>query len=127
MGKIIGCAIVVTDDFENILILKIKVKRGEKEAWSLISAELKGKETMEKCLAKAVKNTIKSLVFDLEEYKEFVVNKETKDTYVVYKGNIKEKPMLDKKYMDTMWIGRRNIHEYNLLDYEKDILEDILV
>ncbi|NLK95571.1 MAG: NUDIX domain-containing protein [Clostridiales bacterium] len=122
MSKVVGTKLIIKDDFNNVLILKRKVKRGQPESWCLIGSAVKGKETLEKCVNRAAKDTIKALVFDLEELGEYEIDNDTKEKVLVYLGNIKEKPMLDKNYVDTMWISKRNLSEYNLEDYEKNLL-----
>ncbi|WP_242863109.1 hypothetical protein [Clostridium botulinum] len=42
--NIIGCVLILKDDFNNILVLKKKVKRGQQEIWSLLNTPLKGKK-----------------------------------------------------------------------------------
>ena len=73
MVKITGCILVVMDDFKNVLLLKLKTKRGQEEKWSLISRKLKGKEDCEKCIEKALKTSIKTLIFDLNKVKEVAI------------------------------------------------------
>lgn len=124
MVKITGCILVVMDDFKNVLLLKLKTKRGQEEKWSLISRKLKGKEDCEKCIEKALKTSIKTLIFDLNKVKEVAINDE--ENYMLYVGNIKEKPMLDKAYSDYKWINKNTLSEYNVEEFEKNILEEIL-
>lgn len=122
MSKTIGTKLIIKDDFNNVLILKRKVKRGLPESWCLVGSDLKGKEDIEKCANRAVKDTVKALVFDLEKLGEYVIDDTSKDKVAVFQGNIKEKPLLDKGFVDTMWICKRNLIEYNLEDYEKNLL-----
>lgn len=126
MSTIIGCALIVKDDFKNVLILQKKVKRGEEEAWCLITSKLRGKETLEKSINRGVKDSIKALAFDLEELDEVIVNEETNESLKVFVANIKEKPMLDKLYVDYRWVNKNQIDNYNLQQYEKDILKKYL-
>lgn len=126
MDNVVGCTLVVKDDFNNVLILKKKVKRGQVESYSLINNKITGKAVTEKTVEKAVKTSIKCNVFDLKPLKEFVVDKESKEKHIIYVGNIKEKPSLDKGYVDFRWISKRQIEDYNLEDFEKEILNEIL-
>lgn len=126
MTNVIGCTLIVKDDFNNVLVLKKKVKKGQEEAFSLINNKIRGKEVTEKCVERAVKNSIKCVVFDLQPLKEFIVDNETKEKHIIYVGNIKERPMLDKSYIDFKWISKRQIDDHNLEDFEREILNDIL-
>lgn len=124
MSKIIGCSLIVKDDFNNFLILQKKVKRTEPEQWCLITSKLKGKETYEKSINRGVKDSIKSLAFDLEEVGEKQINDD--ESVMVFVADIKEKPMLDKSYKDCKWISERQIDDFSLSDYEKEILKEYI-
>ncbi|WP_455811235.1 hypothetical protein [Clostridium butyricum] len=45
MMKCTACTLIIKDDFENVLILKKKVKKGQIGKWSLLSQNLRGKES----------------------------------------------------------------------------------
>lgn len=122
MSNIVGCVLIVKDDFENSLILQKKVKRTEPEEWCLIRSKIKGKESYEKSINRGVKDCIKALAFDLESLGEVSISEENDEKVIVFVGNIKEKPMLDKAYVDYKWINRRQIDTVNLSDWEKDLL-----
>lgn len=126
MTNIIGCTLIVKDDFNNVLVLKKKVKKGQKESFSLINNKIRGKEVTEKCLERAVKSSIKCIIFDLQPLKEFIVDNQTKEKHIIYVGNIKERPMLDKSYVDFKWISKRQIDDHNLEEFEREIILDIL-
>ncbi|HEY5525479.1 MAG TPA: hypothetical protein VIK26_09130 [Clostridium sp.] len=125
MAKIIACSLIIKDDFNNVLILNKKVKRGEVETWSILNQTLKGKESHDKCITRCAKDILKSLVFEVEPLKEYIVDKEADESIMVYTGKIRERFMLDiKKYKDSKWIGLRNLQDYNFVDYEEQILKD---
>ena len=126
MANIVGCTLIVKDDFNNVLILKKKTKRGAVETYSLIHNKIRGKETTEKCVTRGVKDSIKCLVFDLQPLKEIVIDTEKDESHLLYVGNIKEKPMLDKGYSDCFWISKKQFDNYNLEDFEKEMLNNIL-
>lgn len=126
MSEIVGCTLVIKDDFNNVLVLKKKVKKGEAQQFCLINNKIRGKETTEKCINRGIKDTIKCIVFDMEPVKEIVVDKDNGHKHLLYVGNIKEKPVLEKGYTDFTWISKRQLDSYNLQDFEKDILVDIL-
>ncbi|MDD6796440.1 MAG: hypothetical protein PUE01_13725 [Clostridiaceae bacterium] len=124
MAKIVACNLIIKDDFHNVLILKKKVKRGEVETWSILTQKIRGKESHDKCITRCAKDSLKSVVFDVEPFKEFISNEEADESVMVYTGRIKEKIVLDKNYKDSSWIGVRNLEKYNLSELDKKILEE---
>ena len=125
MAKIIACSLIIKDDFNNVLILNKKVKRGEIETWSILNQNIKGKESHDKCISRCAKDTIKSLVFDVEPFKEYIVDQDADEAVMVYTGRIEERVALDtKKYIGNRWISLRSIENFNLTQFEKEILKD---
>jgi hypothetical protein len=125
MAKIIACSLIIKDDFNNVLILNNKVKRGEIETWSILNKKIKGKESHDKCITRGAKDAIKSLVFDAEPFKEYIVDKDSDESIMVYTGRIEDRVTLDlKKYIGNRWIGLRSIENFNLSQLEKEILND---
>lgn len=124
MSKIMGCSLVIKDDFNNVLILQKKVKKTEPEEWSLVSSKIRGKESYEKSINRGIKDCIKALAFDLEQVGEYIVDEENDESVMVFKANIKEKPMLDKSFIDYRWISKNQVVNYNLKEYEKAALRD---
>ncbi len=120
--KYVGCAEIIKDDFNNVLIVKKKAKRGSIGKWSLINQKLRGKESDEKCLARAAKDILKTLIFDNEFFKDFPINEE--ESIKVYVGNLKEKYILDKSYDEATWINKNRIDDYDLEELDKEILKE---
>lgn len=122
MGKNIGCSIIIKDDFNNVLIVQRKAKKSEPKLWSLCSRAMKGKDTKDKCLDKAAKEDLKSVLFDVSPFKEFVVDKETGDSIAVYTAIVKERVTLGNDIVASKWIGKRNVDSYEFSDIDKEIL-----
>lgn len=120
-----ACTLIIEDDFENVLILKKKAKKGQIGKWSLLSQNLRGKESDEKCLNKASNKILKTIIFDLKPYKEFVLNRELDEGIRVYKGEIKGRFVLDKSYDNAQWVNKTKLNEYEFDDIDKLIIEDI--
>lgn len=120
--SIIGCVLILKDDFNNILVLKKKVKKGQKEIWSLIDAPLKGKKDYEKPLSKVVNKILKTVIFKLEEFKEFKVNEE--EAVKVFTGILRERYVLDKNYDDANWISKNNLEKYEFEELDNKILNE---
>lgn len=124
MTKIVGCTLIIKDDFNNVLILKKKTKRGQEEKWELLTQKLRGKENDEKCLNRAMKDVFKSIIFNLQEFKQYNINEENKESIRVYLGDLKERFILDKSYDQAKWINRNDIEKYNIEELHKNILND---
>ncbi|SFU68373.1 hypothetical protein SAMN04487886_11014 [Clostridium sp. DSM 8431] len=124
MAKQIACSLIIKDDFHNVLILKKKVKRGQIESWSILTQKIKGKENHDKCITRGAKDILKSVIFDVEPFKEYICDEENDESIMVYTGRIKEKAILDKNYKECKWIGKRNLEDYNFLPLDKEILTD---
>lgn len=122
MMKTTACTLILKDDFNNILVLKKKVKRGEIGKWSLINQKLRGKESFEKCINKACNKILKTIVFDLEEFREYEINEE--ESLKVFIGDLKGRFVLDKSYDEAKWINIKEIDEYEFEGMDKAILED---
>ncbi|MEW9936019.1 hypothetical protein AB2T96_01090 [Clostridium butyricum] len=126
MMKCTACTLIIKDDFENILILKKKVKKGQIGKWSLLSQNLRGKESDEKCLNKASNKILKTIIFDLEPYKEFVLDSDSDEGIRVYKGEIKGRFVLDKSYDDAQWVNKNKLSEYEFEDIDNLIMENFI-
>lgn len=124
MMNLVGCTLLIKDDFGNILVLKKKVKKGEKEVWSLLTQKLRGKEGHEKCIGKAVNKVLKTIVFDLKEFKEYETNSENGEGIKVYLGGLKGRFVLDKSYDEARWINKNDISNYEFDEIDKKIIED---
>lgn len=124
MTKIVACTLIIKDDFNNILILKKKAKRGQEEKWSLLTQKLRGKESDEKCLNRAIKDVFKSIIFNLEEFKEYDLNQEDGEAIKVYLGDLKERFVLDKSYDEAKWISKNDLDKYNIEELHRNILKD---
>ena len=64
MGSLVKCSIIIYDDFGNVLL----AERGKKNerTWGLFGKDIKGKETDEKCISKAIDKDLKCTIFDLK-------------------------------------------------------------
>lgn len=124
MTKIVACTLIIKDDFNNVLILKRKAKRGQEETWSLLTQKLRGKESDEKCLNRAIKDVFKSIIFNLEEFKEYDLDQEEGEGIKVYLGDLKERFILDKSYDEAKWISKNDLDKYNIEELHRNILKD---
>lgn len=120
MGMITRCSIIIYDDFGNVLIAE-RGKRSERN-WGIFGKEMKGKETEERCISKAVDKDIKCTIFDLKPFKEY--NLEEGKNLKVFTGSVKEYITCHKSINDIKWISKKNIEDYIFNDEDKMILND---
>ena len=122
MSKVINCSLIIKDDFNNVLIIQRKVKRGQPKLWSILSRPIKGKETAEKCLEKIAKDDLKGIVFNLTHFKDIAINENEVDS--VYTGTIKESIILHKDITASMWINESVLSQYDIIESDNSILRD---
>ena len=120
MGMVTRCSIIIYDDFGNVLIAE-RGKRNER-TWGMFGKEMKGKETEEKCISKAVDKDIKCTIFDLNPFKEYDLEDEKK--LKVFTGSVKEYITCHKSINNIKWISKGNIEDYIFNDEDKMILND---
>lgn len=120
MSNIIGCYIILKDDFDNVLIER-KGKKSEK-VWKCIGRLKKGRETDEKCVSNSVKEDLNTLVFDLEILDEVKFDDSSNDVIKIYCGKIKEYINLGKSVNEISWINERTFKDYLFSDIDKKVL-----
>lgn len=122
MANVNLCSLIIKDDFKNVLVLQNKAKRGQIATWCILSLKKRGKETDEKCVNRIAKDALKTIIFDLEKFKDFEINSEEATT--AYIGSLKERIVLDKAYSDSKWIGKNDLESINLDETSKNILKE---
>lgn len=118
MTNIIECSIVIKDDFNNIFIVQRKTKKKEPKLWYLVGKKIKGKETSEKCINKAIKEDLKTIIFNLEPAFELDIN--DSESCLVYTGELKERVVYGNEIVDARWISEDEIDKYEFGSYEKE-------
>jgi NUDIX domain len=119
MAKITECSIIIKDDFNNVFIVQRKTKKNEPKLWYIIARKLRGKETAEKCISRAIKEDLKSIVFNLEQLSE-----ELNEGLVslLYKGEIKERITYGNDIVEGRWISLNEIYQYEFAPGEREKL-----
>lgn len=125
MRKIIGCSIIIKDDFNNVLIVQRKVKKNEPKKWDIFSRNIRGKESPEKCINRAIKEDLKTIIFDLEPFNEYVIDEENENNILVYTGCIKERIILHADIIMSKWINLKDIESYDFVSGAKEKLLDL--
>ncbi|MGV8980823.1 NUDIX domain-containing protein [Clostridium sp.] len=123
MGQIVKCSIIICDDFNGVLI----AARGKKKSplvWSLFGKDIKGKETTEKCITKAVDKDLNCTIFDMMPFKEYILDEQSGDTSLVYTGKVKHYITTHKDISVVKWITERELNMYDFFGGEKEILSD---
>lgn len=121
MKNIVGCLILLKDDFNNILLIQ-KGKKKNPGKWQLVARRKKGKETDEKCINNAIKEDLNTLIFDLEEYGEF--NDENNETFMIYTGKIKDFMNLGKNVISSEWVSENRIENIDIEEFSKNVVND---
>ena len=125
MGQIVKCSIIICDDFNGVLIAdRGKSKKSLPRVWSIFGKDIKGKETTEQCITKAVDKDLKCTIFDVVPFKEYVFDEESKDTLLVYIGKVKEYITPHKDINAVKWITERELSTHDFTGGEKEILAD---
>lgn len=124
MNEVSKTSIIIFDDYRNILVVqKQKGKKNQPELWSFIEREIKGKETPEKCITKAVEHDLNNIIFNLEIVKEYDGANESSNM-IVFSGNLKGRILLHKSLYELRWINERELELYTFSSNEKEIISD---
>ena len=123
MGRVVKCSIVICDDFNAVLI----VARGKKKlqkVWSIFGKDIKGKETSQQCVSKAIDKDLNCTIFDMMPFKEYVLDKQNGDISVVYTGKIKHYINTHRDINQVKWITESELGMYDIEEGQKEILMD---
>ncbi|MDV4149479.1 NUDIX domain-containing protein [Clostridium sp. AL.422] len=120
MNKIAECSVIIKDDFNNIYIVRRKTKRNQPQLWYLVGKKIRGKETEEKCIARAVKDDLKSIIFNLKKIGEAKVSEEADDFAAIYVGELKEKVVYGTDIAEGKWVSIDELDNYNLAELERE-------
>ena len=102
-------------------------ERGKKNerTWGIFGKEIKGKETDEKCINKAIDKDLKCTIFDLKPFKDYTL--ENNDILRVFTGTVKEYITCHKTISNTKWIAKNKLNDYNFNEEELKILKDFFM
>lgn len=120
MGRIAECSVIIKDDFNNIFIVRRKTKRNEPKLWYIVGKKIRGKENEEKCIARAIKDDLKSIIFNLEKLGEIKISAEKDELCAVYLGQLKEKIVYGNDIVEGKWVSAKELENYDLAEYEKE-------
>ncbi len=120
MSKITECSIIIKDDFNNIFLVRRKTKKNQPILWYTVGRKLKGRETEEKCIARAIKDDLKSLAFNVEKIGETIIDETLGEASSVYIGELKEKVVYGNDIAEGKWVSLQEVENYDLADGEKE-------
>lgn len=124
MVKVVKSTIVIYDDFKNILIAERGKGKNTPKQWGLFGKELKGKETAERAIIKAVDKDIKCTIFDLKEFKQIELQEGAEEATQVYVGTVREYITTHKSINSVKWIGQKDIENYNFSEEDMKIIKE---
>lgn len=124
MGKITTGSLIIKDDYKNVLIIQRKAKKNDPKLWEILQRDIKGKETQEKCIGKMAQRELKTVVFDLTPFKEYVINEEKEELLMLFTGKLKERITLHKDIMMDKWISESELDKYDFVPGHKERLLD---
>lgn len=123
MNKITECSIIIKDDFNNIFLVRRKTKKNQPILWYTVGRKLKGRETEEKCIARSVKDDLKSIAFNVEKIGETIIDETLGEAASVYIGELKEKVVYGNDVAEGRWVSLEELKNYDLANGEKEKIE----
>ncbi|MGH4122165.1 MAG: NUDIX domain-containing protein [Clostridium sp.] len=123
MGKVVKCSIIICDDF-NAVLIATRGKKKLQKVWSIFGKDIKGKESSEQCIAKAIDKDLNCTIFDMTTFKEYVLDEDSGDTLAVYTGKVKHYITPHKDISGVKWVTERELDMYDFSSHEKEILLD---
>lgn len=125
MNEVIKTLIIIYDNYNNVLaIQRGNTKDNPRGIWSLVGKELKGKESEEACIIKAVEKNLGCGIFNLALFKEYSINGENNGKLVVYSGVVGGYITCHKSIGKIKWINEKEVETHNFSIEEKEILTD---
>lgn len=120
MSKVAECSIIIKDDFNNIFIVRKKTKKNQPRLWYIVGRKIRGREIEEKCISRAVKDDLKSIVFNLVRVGEYILDENLNEVCAVYEGVLKEKVVYGSDIVEGRWISTNELDNFDFADGEKE-------
>ncbi|MGG7143514.1 NUDIX domain-containing protein [Clostridium nigeriense] len=120
MSKVAECSIIIKDDFNNIFIVRKKTKRNQPQLWYIVGRKIRGREIEEKCISRAVKDDLKSIVFNLLRVGEYILDENSNEVCAVYEGALKEKVVYGSDIVEGRWISINELDNFDFAEGEKE-------
>lgn len=120
MSKVAECSIIIKDDFNNIFIVRKKTKKNQPQLWYIVGRKIRGREIEEKCISRAVKDDLKSIVFNLARVGEYILDENLNEVCAVYEGVLKEKVVYGSDIVEGRWISTNELDNFDFAEGEKE-------
>ncbi|MGG7212424.1 NUDIX domain-containing protein [Clostridium nigeriense] len=120
MSKVAECSIIIKDDFNNIFIVRKKTKKNQPQLWYIVGRKIRGREIEEKCISRAVKDDLKSIVFNLARVGEYILDENLNEVCAVYEGVLNEKVVYGSDIAEGRWISTNELDDFDFADDEKE-------
>ncbi|MGL4451938.1 MAG: NUDIX hydrolase [Sarcina sp.] len=120
MSNITYCKIIVKDDFDNVLVVQKKVAKNEPKLWSLVGKKKKTNETFDKCIHRVLKEELKTIGFDINEFDTYETNEEET---IIFTCVLREKVACHASIIGWEWISKKDLEKYDFAENDKAILE----
>lgn len=120
MSKVAECSIIIKDDFNNIFIVRKKTKKNQPQLWYIVGRKIRGREIEEKCISRAVKDDLKSIVFNLARVGEYILDENLNEVCAVYEGVLKEKVVYGSDIVEGRWISTNELENFDFAEGEKE-------
>lgn len=122
MSNITYCEFIIKDDFDNVLIIQKKVPRNQPKLWSLVGKKKKENETLDKCVHRIIKEELKTIGFDLNEFKTYKINDD--ETKIVFTSILREKVSCHQGIVTWEWISKKDLDKYDFNEETRQVLND---
>lgn len=120
MSNITYCEFIIKDDFDNVLIIQKKVPRNQPKIWSLVGKTKKQNETLDKCIHRIIKEELKTIGFDLNEFKRYKTDECEK---IIFTSILREKISCHQSIIEWEWISKDDLEKYVFDGNTKEVLE----
>ncbi|MGL4740394.1 MAG: hypothetical protein ACRC41_06250 [Sarcina sp.] len=136
MSKIVYCEFIIKDDFNNVLVVKKKVKGETERKWELIGGGMRNrakfinseeKEELDDALFTIMHTNFRTIGFDVTEFATEPYKMEGFEDLEVYKkiyvAVLRDKAMFKKEILGKEWISSKDLDKFDFKGNERKILE----
>ncbi|MGL5764897.1 MAG: hypothetical protein ACRCX8_04580 [Sarcina sp.] len=136
MSKIVYCEFIIKDDFNNVLIVKKKIKGETVKKWELIGGGMRNRakfinsedqELLDEALFAIMHSNLRTIGFDVTEFATEPYNLESFEGEEVYKkiyvAVLRDKAMFKKEILGKEWISPKELDNFDFKGKERDVLE----
>jgi 8-oxo-dGTP diphosphatase len=128
MDTVIGCSIIIYDEEGRVLIAqRSKVKHKFPLLWETVGGTLECNETPDECIIREVKEELNCEIDDLELFKVYVINSDSRYVLIVYSGKLKGEIEFNIEIEKISWIEKNDIEKYTFMGNCKEKIIDFMI